>query len=924
MLKYKLNIKDKHNALINIKYESLYLSQDCTFITGVTDPSYGLSNEQTITVVSDESIVCNLSAHNALRCGYVIYNKEYAVQKFDNSVGVLYIDGQYYCVSKDYSKKLIESESIETISDTNSQLINPFIKIENKEYEIGEWVDNEGEKIIQWYDKIVIPTIYWAYDGKIHIDDAIYDVIIDEKNQLKNDDNYFPYIILNDLNKKDIERILYIIDWEYSKRKEVTLFTITAIDDVMLHIQEKYCVDRLEYFLSTSGGNITKIYAQDCENRIEFLDKCLSEQGEIFYEWKRVDKSNVIDLYVEENINGLNYNNFIEVKPVNNFGNKLLTQQYSSDMGDTLVTFEYYGVEYKCDISDKGEKEKYLNINGIEYHIQDKNATIAPYIIFQLTPISIVFEDENKLRARLENSDIYFDVKYYPIVNINGKKYKVDKNEVNGNFYYSISNIILPSFQLQIIERFGNNVLRCKPLNNEDLSVFFHSMINDNSNYYYTLKNTIFNKSLIAPISQEDKEYFNEEIHFLINHNSFVIPISLEKKNALNLHQTFIAHQNFAQKIKEESINRIVDMEKDIYYPAYYEKRGNEDIMTLCHEIKIDLHFRTRDLTNWVINENVAEYVDSNGIENDSGKNLTNWNIFDYYRYAIDKSSVKKFKPLLKLEGVQQFYPPSDLLYFLNFTNEDVFYQKQKIGKSFLRLSFYDSPNPQNQNLLYTTTIFMSETSLFQKYINVEKTIDKYVTIKERGYNREKLINEKEGIQTTYHLDNLNMVSQIGVDTEPCKTNYELTFDEGKRLSSSFVIKNRNEATESSEGFYIYLFKEFANGLHERSIYMRVQFNHAGFGKTVNFMQMFNKHSNGEKSMINWSTKFNFDKHKDGYPLNELYEHLYIEIKVKYDVKNHRFCYFLPKWMCEKNDNKHIMRLSLFEVKIKDESEYKL
>ena len=40
-----------------------------------------------------------------------------------------------------------------------------------------------------------------------------------------------------------------------------------------------------------------------------------------------------------------------------------------------------------------------------------------------------------------------------------------------------------------------------------------------------------------------------------------------------------------------------------------------------------------------------------------------------------------------------------DLLYFLNFTNEDVFYQKQKIGKSFLRLSFFDSPNPQNQNL---------------------------------------------------------------------------------------------------------------------------------------------------------------------------------------------------------------------------------
>ena len=84
-------------------------------------------------------------------------------------------------------------------------------------------------------------------------------------------------------------------------------------------------------------------------------------------------------------------------------------------------------------------------------------------------------------------------------------------------------------------------------------------------------------------------------------------------------------------------------------------------------------------------------------------------------------------------------------------------------------------------------------------------------------------------------------------------------------------------------------------------------------------MQMYHQNGN-KKSMLNWSSKYNFDKYKEGCPLNELYDHIYIEIKIKYDTKNKRFCYYLPQWMSEKNSDKHTMRLSLFEVKIKDES----
>lgn len=74
----------------------------------------------------------------------------------------------------------------------------------------------------------------------------------------------------------------------------------------------------------------------------------------------------------------------------------------------------------------------------------------------------------------------------------------------------------------------------------------------------------------------------------------------------------------------------------------------------------------------------------------------------------------------------------SDLVGLLGFTNNDVYYQKSKIGKSFLRFSYYDSIDPQNQTLLATSTVFMDEHSLFKKYIdNSRKNVNIYKTISE-------------------------------------------------------------------------------------------------------------------------------------------------------------------------------------------------
>ena len=919
MLKYKLNIKNKRKDVIEVKYDSLFLSEDGSEITGITEPSYGLNEIETITVVSNETLVCSLSAYDALCCGYVMYNKKYQIKDFGDTIGILYNDGQYYCVDKNYSPKY-KGQETRILSEYDDVLINPFITINNVEYEIGVWETNGDTTTINWKNEIVIPTKYWAYDEKITIDGVTYDVIIDTKTQMVNTDDYYPYIVLNDLSLPDTERILYVIDWEYSKRKKKTLFRIFNINQQVLHINQIDCVKQSEYFDKTDEeGKTHRVYADFYDEKSDFFAAMFNEGKQLASEWKKVKKSNVIDVYVNENVNEIPLNARVYVTPIN--GNEIIL--VGEENSAKTIVFEYYGREY---INTSAETREFLQIEGEEYEIYEfttkkivggrEETVIKPYIIFNNIPLPLTMNSQ-KTQAKIDNKfndkgDVFFNVVKYRYLNIENQFYKIIKKENTDTYYCKIQN--LQPFPLQIINRFGSNVIRCLPCDGVNLSELFESMHNSIDGFICEVKTPIFDLNLIAPLSEDTKGYVASNISLFITHNSLVVPIKLEKDVAINLHKDYITHNKFFESETNGLINRIVDMEKDVYYPAYAEQKGNELVMTLCHQIQIDLHFRSRDLTTqeWAVN-------DENNIQQEI-THPTNWNIFDYYRYSNDNTLYKEFYPVLSLNGDNQYYPPSDLLYFLKFTNEDVFYQKQKIGKSFLRLSFYNSKDPKTQSLLYTTTIFMSETALFQKYINSDKVSSEYVTVKDRGYNKESL-DENGNIVTTYNVNEKNVVNHIGVDTEPCESNkkHTLTFNEEKRLSSSFIIKNRSEAVDSCEGFYLYLFKEYSNGLHESTIYMKVQFNHAGLGKTVNFMQMYHQNGN-KKSMLNWSSKYNFDKYKEGCPLNELYDHIYIEIKIKYDTKNKRFCYYLPQWMSEKNSDKHTMRLSLFEVKIKDES----
>ena len=138
---------------------------------------------------------------------------------------------------------------------------------------------------------------------------------------------------------------------------------------------------------------------------------------------------------------------------------------------------------------------------------------------------------------------------------------------------------------------------------------------------------------------------------FWSNRSTVSIDIPFSSSFETNLYQMDLIKEKFVDKTKKEVINRIVDLERDVYYPSVYDinNKYSHDIYT----IKFNLHFREHRGDDWTVtNDTLWNGVEDNRIN----KDITDDNV-------------------------------SDLLMFLGFNNEDVRYQRNKLKKSFLRLS---------------------------------------------------------------------------------------------------------------------------------------------------------------------------------------------------------------------------------------------
>ena len=120
------------------------------------------------------------------------------------------------------------------------------------------------------------------------------------------------------------------------------------------------------------------------------------------------------------------------------------------------------------------------------------------------------------------------------------------------------------------------------------------------------------------------------------------------------------------------------------------------------------------------------------------------------------------------------------------------------------------------------------------------------------------------------------------------------------RISTQFVVTDRINNKTSCDGFYLYAWKNDEIGTEEQTLYLKIEFNHAGYGRTIPFMMPYwdkNKHSNiyGFKTfdeILNDWNEVGFNN--DGkYGLKQYNKFSYIKIKYRYSKELQRYIYYL-------------------------------
>ena len=595
-----------------------------------------------------------------------------------------------------------------------------------------------------------------------------------------------------------------------------------------------------------------------------------------------------------------------------------------------------------------------------------------------------------------------YSIKQYDGIFINGKRYII-LNESVGEIELLYSYVDLPNkYTFVITDIIGNSLYVCKPfINDTDFTDDFNRFISEeickdvveNQNVFdLQVKNKVLGEVEITeelafrnsetPKSSSDFYDLFKDLKIYVDSGYIHIPLSLRMDVANNIQQDDIVTRDFFDAEKKKAINPIVDMEKDIYIPkfiyGYYKNngdiykygdredkkyKGSKTIFKPIYNINLNFHFRTRDLESWKVNDGYNQLKYSGDTNTDHPDKFVsgssdNWFITDFYPYRYILSKNNK-------ESGDTLQQTSDLMGLLFFTNDDIYYQRSKVAKSFARVSFYDSTDPQTQSLLATSCIFVDEHKLFKRFIdNSRKNLYEYGMVLEPEYQTEPgtgfikhnaLADNKKTDITTLNkktdITTLNKINKISVSTEflgnrrenskkegttdgikykEKKDSTKIIIDESHRISSRLEVDNRYVTDTSSEGFYAYIFREYAENLHPKPIYMKIEFNHAGIGKMIPFLipmhwtgNTTNSGETGYNKMypehaLKLSNDDDFRELLSGTPLSYTYAQSYIPLYAVYDFEKKEYGYVFDSRYVEQ-DSGGTLNLNLFEMKIANE-----
>lgn len=553
-------------------------------------------------------------------------------------------------------------------------------------------------------------------------------------------------------------------------------------------------------------------------------------------------------------------------------------------------------------------------VSGVNENYNTFTCFINKYNLLKVSTLSLQTIDGVKYFYIYFKNGHYFEKTHFDGETLNNKIYLFFR------FYKNGEQKIVP-IKFNYIT---NTILRCKfeDITNEEVLNEIKKWISDEKQYSFNevdtddltaLLNVMFpngsDKELVVGkfsdvdvmrlqfLYKDDGETYTISTNLKYDVPLYTIPILLENSSLTDVDKEMNIKEHFIDYEKEKAINKITDMEKDVYIPVIWDSKKNKESDNKVYELRFNLHFRNHTLDDdWTTSTD--SFWNGNYVENDKA------NIMD----TVDGTD-KKYQFFSKDVNSQ-----ADLLYYLGFTDKDVRYQKNKLKKSFLRLSFYDSTNQANQNLLAYYTVFYNIGEAYSKYM--------------RHYNDEDYYYSKLNNET---FESKNNLVGVRVNREPYNfKNTEISYEaDDIRIAAQFSVKDKYNSDSCSEGFYLYLWRDNDSGVIPSDIYMKVEFNHAGYGRSIPFMMPFvdTKKHEGETASIKGFEDILDDFNNNGidkpYGIRQYLKYSYIHFKYQYDKENFRHVYYLDNDTYgdyTKNtsvyDNDGVLSFNLYEAKI--------
>lgn len=350
------------------------------------------------------------------------------------------------------------------------------------------------------------------------------------------------------------------------------------------------------------------------------------------------------------------------------------------------------------------------------------------------------------------------------------------------------------------------------------------------------------------------------------------INIPLQYNFALDMSQDLLSDEMFFEKIKEDVLPPVTDMEKIVIYPAVYGglDDDNKPKLTLADEIEINTHFRQR----W-FKSGINRLMNEGWITNDTVGWTTGSTADEAIRTPGERRDDRYF---------WTFDERSDLVGYLGFDDNDIYYQKSKVKKSFLRLLFYDSMDLLNKNLLTYSTSFLDSGKLFTKYSLIRNNSEIFRYVGESENYENEMVMFEPGEHGEYYDE-----------TKIPDERYD-----GNRISSMVTLKDKYNDDASSDGFYIYLFKQDAPSEIPIDLYLKVEFNNAKYGRTVNLMLPIREDGDYPGIPIRFKDDdfpqdFNIEENgKVNFDFDSYYKSMFINVKCKFDKKLKKYVYYFP------------------------------